>query len=136
MLRSAGIQVRSRTGVRIPKKIAQGLCTGANLVHDGLQRIEIRCVDSPSLPAARQQPKNSAIYRHGNDWSSPNNLARNKASVAAMFKEEDKYPGAISGKVPLKRIQNRLMDALSDQDIPTDHVVSLMYIGLTGIALE
>lgn len=65
-----------------------------------------------------------ATHGEGNGQQAP---GRNKTAVANTFKEEDKYSGSFSGKVPLHHVRNKFLDVVHDQAIPRSNHVDLLH---------
>ena len=121
-------------------KVARALYTDKNDADEACDLVEaFRLSRRPSAAPANASG-------HANHITIPNlgsssnretsAIGRNKATVAASFKDEDKYIGSISGRVPLHRIKNRFLDALHDQCIPKTDEVNLLHCCLSGMALD
>lgn len=63
-------------------------------------------------------------------------LGQNKAAASNSFKEEEKYFGSFSGKVPLHRVLKKFLDAFNNQGIMRSDQVSLLLFVLSGLALD
>lgn len=130
------VQAMDRSRERISIKVARALFTNDDEREEAEDRIK-------EFVASKQTRMTSGtdVARNGANatrlqTSDNHSLPRNKAAVASAFKEEDKFTGSVSGKVPLHRVRNRFLDAVRDQAIPRQEEVSILHCCLSGMALD
>lgn len=121
--------------VRVYEKLATVMYSGTEMMNYA-QRIINNHINAATKPVGSSS--NFHIVYHNIDSSDykNNDLSKKKQNVVLSFKEDEKYSGSVTCKAPLHRVIQKFKTLVTGQEIPKEHVVSLLYCFLSGMALD
>ena len=139
VLHKLGVPVTTDMRTLISIKVAKAIYTNDEDADDAVQRVEAWS-RTKNVRSSHTDEQHSPSAIHITSRGASNNdsytMSRNKATVVSSFKDEEKFSGSVSGKVPLHRVRNKFIDAIRDHGIPRTEEVNLMHVCLIGMALD
>ena len=140
VLQKLGVPVPTDMRTLISIKVAKALYTNDEDADDAVQPVETWRRTKNVRSSQADQPTSTPSAIHITSKGTSNNdsytMSRNKATVVSSFKDDEKFSGSVSGKVPLHRVRNKFIDAIRDHGIPRTEEVNLMHACLIGMALD